>query len=560
MPTSVDAGLVQAGRGQAVAEVEVVGGPVPGAALLAARGVDAGGVAEVGRAPRLVVGGPDLHPVAEALVDDHRVVGERLGGVAARASRRGPRGPGAGPSGRASRSARRRAPAPRRPAGRSSPGRGSRPRPVPVGHDPRPGDREAVPPGVQAGDQVEVLLVAVVGVAGHRAVPAVAGRRPGVAAKVSQIEGPRPSSVAAPSIWYAAVAAPKARVDPSGRCVVMGTTVVPRTRKWERSRDDQHQGRRARRGDVHRDGLARAARPAGRLRRRPGSGCMESARRLGYVPSPSAAGLASGQTRTVAVIVPLVTQWFFAAVVQGAEEVLRERGYDLLLYNLAGDAVGPAPGLRDQPADQARRRRPGAQPQAQPRRAGAARRTSAGRSRSSAPTCPAGRRSASTTSEAAAHRDPAPARPRPPAGSATSAARPRACSTSPRPSARLAGYRGTLERRRGCRTTRASRSDGEFTVAGGLRAGRRAARPRRTGPTAIFAASDEMAIGVLRAARELGLRVPEDVSVIGIDDHEMAELLRPDHGRPAGPRAGPGRGDARCSAAPRRRATGARSR
>ena len=65
---------------------------------------------------------------------------------------------------------------------------------------------------------------------------------------------------------------------------------------------------------------------------------MESARRLGYVPSPSAAGLASGHTRTVAVIVPRVTQWFFAAIVQGAEEVLRERGYDLLLYNLAGDA------------------------------------------------------------------------------------------------------------------------------------------------------------------------------------------------------------------------------
>jgi DNA-binding LacI/PurR family transcriptional regulator len=31
-----------------------------------------------------------------------------------------------------------------------------------------------------------------------------------------------------------------------------------------------------------------------------------------------------------------------------------------------------------------------------------------------------------------------------------------------------------------------------------------------------------MAIGTLRAARELDLRVPEDVSVVGIDDHEMA--------------------------------------
>lgn len=54
------------------------------------------------------------------------------------------------------------------------------------------------------------------------------------------------------------------------------------------------------------------------------------------MPSPSAVGLASGQTRTVAVVVPHVTRWFFAAVVQGAEEVLRERDYDLLLYNLGG--------------------------------------------------------------------------------------------------------------------------------------------------------------------------------------------------------------------------------
>ena len=76
------AGLVEAGGGEAVGEVEVVGGPVPGAALLAAGRVDAGGVAEVGRAPRLVVGRPHLHPVAEALVDDHRVVGEGLGGAA----------------------------------------------------------------------------------------------------------------------------------------------------------------------------------------------------------------------------------------------------------------------------------------------------------------------------------------------------------------------------------------------------------------------------------------------------------------------------------------------
>jgi LacI family transcriptional regulator len=41
-------------------------------------------------------------------------------------------------------------------------------------------------------------------------------------------------------------------------------------------------------------------------------------------------------------------------------------------------------------------------------------------------------------------------------------------------------------------------------------------------PTAIFAASDIQALGVLEAARELGLRVPDDLSVIGFDDVEVA--------------------------------------
>ena len=44
-------------------------------------------------------------------------------------------------------------------------------------------------------------------------------------------------------------------------------------------------------------------------------------------------------------------------------------------------------------------------------------------------------------------------------------------------------------------------------------------------PTAIFAASDEMAVGAILAARDLGLDVPRDVSVIGIDDHDLAEFF-----------------------------------
>jgi DNA-binding LacI/PurR family transcriptional regulator len=44
-------------------------------------------------------------------------------------------------------------------------------------------------------------------------------------------------------------------------------------------------------------------------------------------------------------------------------------------------------------------------------------------------------------------------------------------------------------------------------------------------PTAIFAASDTQAMGVLAAARELGFRVPEDLSVIGYDDIDAADFL-----------------------------------
>jgi LacI family transcriptional regulator len=44
-------------------------------------------------------------------------------------------------------------------------------------------------------------------------------------------------------------------------------------------------------------------------------------------------------------------------------------------------------------------------------------------------------------------------------------------------------------------------------------------------PTAVFAASDLQAIGVIEFLKSKGVRVPEDVAVVGYDDIEMAELL-----------------------------------
>jgi LacI family transcriptional regulator len=46
-------------------------------------------------------------------------------------------------------------------------------------------------------------------------------------------------------------------------------------------------------------------------------------------------------------------------------------------------------------------------------------------------------------------------------------------------------------------------------------------------PTAIFCANDMMAVGCFEALKELGKRIPEDVSVIGFDDREIAQFTRP---------------------------------
>src|SRR3954467_12149852 len=46
-------------------------------------------------------------------------------------------------------------------------------------------------------------------------------------------------------------------------------------------------------------------------------------------------------------------------------------------------------------------------------------------------------------------------------------------------------------------------------------------------PTAIFAFNDNMAIGAIQAARARGLTVPDDLSVVGFDDLEEAEIVTP---------------------------------
>src|SRR5690606_8783843 len=68
--------------------------------------------------------------------------------------------------------------------------------------------------------------------------------------------------------------------------------------------------------------------------------------------------------------------------------------------------------------------------------------------------------------------------------------------------------------------------DGAYTYESGIAAAERvlALKPR---PTAIFASNDEMAAGVYHAARQLGLSIPADLSVVGFDDTPVSRRLWP---------------------------------
>ncbi|MGB2570193.1 LacI family DNA-binding transcriptional regulator [Micromonospora citrea] len=250
---------------------------------------------------------------------------------------------------------------------------------------------------------------------------------------------------------------------------------------------------------------------------------LAAAEQLEYAVSPSASRLAGGRTGTVAVVVPRITRWFFGTVVETVEDHLHQAGYDLLLYNLGGreqirqrvlrtanlhkrvDAIMlVATPLR--PADLtalARLELPGIT-------------ISSG---SHVPGWPcvriddvAAARTATRHLLDLGHR--------------------RIAHISGDPDDELA-FTTHLDRRRGYREAlRAAGIDpdpsldveSQFTIDGGTRATAELLA-RGEPPTAIFAACDEMAMGAISALRDAGLRVPQDVSVIGVDDHDLAGVL-----------------------------------
>ncbi|WP_225849442.1 LacI family DNA-binding transcriptional regulator [Streptomyces sp. HPF1205] len=91
--------------------------------------------------------------------------------------------------------------------------------------------------------------------------------------------------------------------------------------------------------------------------------------------------------------------------------------------------------------------------------------------------------------------------------------------------ARMHGYRAAMEAE-GAQVPDAYVRPGEFTYETGL-LGAAALLDLEEPPTAIFTGNDEIALGVIETARSRGLRVPEDLSVVGFDDTDIARMASP---------------------------------
>jgi LacI family transcriptional regulator len=89
---------------------------------------------------------------------------------------------------------------------------------------------------------------------------------------------------------------------------------------------------------------------------------------------------------------------------------------------------------------------------------------------------------------------------------------------------RLSGYRSALTRR-GYPYDRSLTRKGDLTPMSGYLLAKDLIRKER--PTAVFSANDQMAFGAIRAAKELGLSVPDDLSVVGFDNIPFSAYYEP---------------------------------
>lgn len=247
---------------------------------------------------------------------------------------------------------------------------------------------------------------------------------------------------------------------------------------------------------------------------------MDAASSLGYVPSTSAVSLATGRTQNIGVVMPYVNRWFFAEVLEGIQQALLQRGLDLTLYDAKPGSAGRNRIFED---FLARKRFDGLIAVGlEPDHKEIDQMLSLGRPVVSV----IGSSTATTVIEvdddyvarratehlvALGHRDIAFL-----GGGVTT-------HWAQVDRRRLDGYRGAM--RSAGLADRAMHITSEVTMPGGYASAVDALGDVRGRPTALVATCDEVAIGAIIAARRLGVQVPSDLSVIGIDDHEFADMF-----------------------------------
>lgn len=90
---------------------------------------------------------------------------------------------------------------------------------------------------------------------------------------------------------------------------------------------------------------------------------------------------------------------------------------------------------------------------------------------------------------------------------------------------RFLGYKHALEKQ-GIALHQEWIADGQFTIGGGYEAMKQILMAKDR-PTALFTASDQMALGAYRAIQEAGLSIPGDMAVASFDDIEMSQFMHP---------------------------------
>jgi len=248
---------------------------------------------------------------------------------------------------------------------------------------------------------------------------------------------------------------------------------------------------------------------------------LEVATAMHYEPDPAAARLAAGRTRTVIVVVPHLASWYFSTVIAGAEAVCNESGYEFLVVGVG--TITECDRLLDE-RYRIERRTDGVilvnikatDAQARSLRERRVALSTVGTRADGSPSVviddeEVGRLGA-TTLAGLGHRriglisglgeDPL---------------------NFEVPKRRTAGFLLGL-RQAGLTHDASLEVGGDFGIDGGQEAMSHLL-DLDDPPTAVFAMSDEMAFGALMELAARGLRPGVDVSVLGVDDHDVSRVL-----------------------------------